>query len=80
MDEGHPHYHYADRVQNEIDRIAQIIRKMFDLDSPDPKKRSEVCVNDAIQDVVGIMESTLRAAGIEVVLDLSETAPPPRTY
>jgi two-component system sporulation sensor kinase C len=73
MDKEHPHYHYADRVQNEIDRIAQIIRKMFDLYSPDPKKMVQVSFNDTIRDVVNIMESTFRAAGIEVALDLPET-------
>jgi len=73
MDEEHPHYKYAARVQKEIDRIAQIIRKMFDLYSPDPKKKVKVCINEAIRDVLGIMESTFRAAGIEVVVDIPET-------
>jgi signal transduction histidine kinase len=73
MDEDHPHFRYADRVQKEIDRIAQIIRKMFDLYSPDTRKRLTVCINEAIRDVVGIMESTSRAAGIEVVVDMPQS-------
>jgi PAS domain S-box-containing protein len=73
MDVEHPHYRYADRLQKEIDRIAQIIRKMFDLYSPDPKKRVKVGLNDAVRDVASIMQSTFRSAGIEVALDMPDT-------
>jgi two-component system sporulation sensor kinase C len=70
MDKEHPHYQYAKRVENEIDRIAHIIRKMFDLYRPDVMKRTEMCLGEVIRDVTGIMESAFRAGGIDVVLDL----------
>jgi signal transduction histidine kinase len=73
MDKEHPHYRYAERVQKEIDRIAHIIRKMFDLYRPDVSQRIEVCIDEVIRDVVGIMESSLRAGGIQVALELPGT-------
>jgi len=74
MDQDHPHFRYADRVQNEIDRIARIIRQMYNLYSPDTKKTTELRLNETIRDVAGIMESTFRAAGIEAVLELPDSS------
>jgi PAS domain S-box-containing protein len=74
MDHSHPHFRYADRVQNEIDRIARIVRQMYNLYSPDTKKTTKVYLNETIHDVTGIMESTFRAAGIDAVLKLPDSS------
>jgi nitrogen-specific signal transduction histidine kinase len=45
----HPHYSYVERIEREIDRIAAIVRRMFDLYSPDKTRSVEVSVNEAVQ-------------------------------
>jgi two-component system sporulation sensor kinase C len=72
MDKGHPHYEYAERVESEIDRIAGIVRRMFELYRPDRNGAVEVSIGKVIADVVAILESTSRAAEVAVSLDVPE--------
>ena len=62
----HPHYAYVDRIENEIDRIAIIVRRMFDLYSPDRKEPREVAIEEVLADVVLLLESSCRPREIKL--------------
>ncbi|MFH1311876.1 MAG: PAS domain S-box protein [Candidatus Eisenbacteria bacterium] len=72
MDKNHPHYAYAGRVEGEIDRIAGIVRRMFDFYKPGRAGDTEVSISKTITDVVAILESTSRAAEVTLSLDAPE--------
>jgi signal transduction histidine kinase len=73
MDKQHPHFAYADLIEKEIDRIANIIRRMFDLYSPDRLKAFPQNITDAVRDVAGLLDSTCRAAGVELRIEVPST-------
>jgi two-component system sporulation sensor kinase C len=72
MDTDHPYYHYAPRLEKEIDRIAGIVRRMFDLYSPNETKAVEVSVGEIINGVVAILENACRASEIELKVSVPD--------
>jgi hypothetical protein len=73
MDKAHPHYEYAALVEKEIDRIAGIVRKMFDVYRPDGEGVTEVSIEEIVRDVAAILESTCRASQVELRLEMPES-------
>ncbi|MFH1314356.1 MAG: ATP-binding protein [Candidatus Eisenbacteria bacterium] len=69
VDEEHPHYAYVGMIQNEIDRIADIVRKMFDLYGPDSRKIEKVSIDRAIREVVAMQCGNARVHGVEIELE-----------
>ncbi|MFH1313838.1 MAG: PAS domain S-box protein [Candidatus Eisenbacteria bacterium] len=65
-EKGHPHYAYVNRIENEIDRIAVIVRRMFDLYSPDRKEPRKVAIDEVLGDVVVLLESSYRPRDIKL--------------
>ena len=66
VEREHPHYAYVDRIESEIDRIAVVVRRMFDLYSPDRKEPREVAIGDVLRDVVLLLESSCRPRDIRM--------------
>jgi two-component system sporulation sensor kinase C len=66
MDTKHAYYPYAVRLEREIDRIAGIVRRMFDLYSTTETENVEIALGETIKGVVAIMETTCKANGIEL--------------
>jgi two-component system sporulation sensor kinase C len=72
MNREHPYFPYAARLEKEIDRIAGIVRRMFDLYHHDGIKVVEVPVGETITGVVAILENACRASGIEIKVSVPD--------
>jgi len=64
----YPHYHYVGRIEKEIDRIARIVRQMFNLYRQDQEASWEFLVNETISDVVALLETNARQRDVKVQL------------
>ena len=64
----HQYYPFLGRIEKEIDRIARIVRQVFDLYCPQEESKAEFCVEKTIQDVVSLLDEETRAQN--VVFDL----------
>jgi PAS domain S-box-containing protein len=63
-----PYFHYVTRIETEIDRIARIVRRMFELHRPSRALSARVNPSDTLHDVVALLTSI--AAQREVALEL----------
>ena len=66
--EDYPYYHYVGRIEKEIDRIARIVRQMFNLYRQDQEASCEFLVNETISDVVALLEANARQRDVKVQL------------
>ncbi len=66
--EDYPYYHYVGRIEKEIDRIARIVRQMFNLYRQDQEASCEFLVNETISDVVALLEANARQRDVNVQL------------
>jgi len=55
--EDHAYFHYADRIENEINRISQIVRQMFGLYRSEDEQPKRFEVNQCIHDVVSLLKT-----------------------
>ncbi|MFH1221317.1 MAG: PAS domain S-box protein [Candidatus Eisenbacteria bacterium] len=69
---GHPRYEYVALIEHEIDRIALIVRKMFELYRDEKQVRHEILVVDGIREVLRISEGFLREKEILVELNVPD--------
>lgn len=70
----HPYFSYVGRIEKEIDRIARIVRQMFDLHRPDYVTPCDVELHQTIGDVVALLESIARARGVTLAVDVAGAA------
>jgi two-component system sporulation sensor kinase A len=66
----HPYFSYVGRIEKEIDRIARIVRQMFDLHRPDYITSRDVELHQTIGDVVALLDSIARARGVTLTVDV----------
>jgi hypothetical protein len=66
----HPYFSYVGRIEKEIDRIARIVRQMFDLHRPDYITSRDVELHQSIGDVVALLDSIARARGVTLTVDV----------
>jgi len=57
----HPYYSYMGRIKSEVDRIASIVRHLYDLYRLEPEEPRTVRLPDTIHDVIALLEPKLRA-------------------
>jgi two-component system sporulation sensor kinase A len=72
----HPYFSYVNRIETEIDRIARIVRQMFDLHRPDYVMPREVELRQTIGDVVALLDSIARARGVTLTIDSADVTRP----
>jgi len=72
ISENHPYFSYAARFEKEIDRIANIVRQMFDLYRPDQKAAYQFLLSESINDVVSLLEPTRREKEITININHSD--------
>jgi PAS domain S-box-containing protein len=72
VDREHPHYTYVELILGEIDRVASIIRKMFDLYGPEKKLR-RLPVDGILRDVVSLLAGTARVRGVAIEAECPES-------
>ncbi len=67
--EDHPYYEYVDLIDKEIDRIARVVRHMYDLYRSDRESPRKCLVNETIREVVTMLERSVqpRDVTMEVV-------------
>jgi len=66
----HQYHHYIDRIQKEINRIARIVRQMFELYRPPDEDQEEWTLNQMIQDVTSLLKDECRERGVSIQFDL----------
>lgn len=71
--EDHPYYRYVGLIDKEIERISDIVRQMFDLYRPN-QDPTEFSVNDAIGEVVALLETECHEHNVVISIDSSDKA------
>jgi len=74
--QNHPYYDYVPRIEKEINRIARIIRQMFDLYRPDQTSIEEFLVEESIRDVVALLEPVSREQNVTIEVRAQNVASP----
>jgi signal transduction histidine kinase len=70
----HQHYEYVGRIEREIDRIARIIRQMFDLYRQEQDEVRRFRADNAIHDVIALLEPSFREHGLTCEIDAEKAA------
>ena len=68
----HDYFDYVERIDKEIERIASIVRRPFDLYRPGQELAREVSVNEIIRDMVVLLEPSCEAHHVNIVTDTQE--------
>jgi PAS domain S-box-containing protein len=61
---SHRYYDYVGRIEREIDRIARIIRQMFDLHRPERESVRRFRLDETIEDIVVLLKSSSHERGV----------------
>ena len=64
----HLYYPYLGRIEREIDRIARIVRQVFDLYRPQEESKAEFGIEKTIQDVVSLLGEDARRYNVQIDL------------
>jgi len=72
--ETHRYYSYVSRIENEIDRIAGIVRQMFDLYRPEKESVREFRLNETISDVIALLQAGAYERSVILESDTSRAA------
>src|SRR5262249_5137924 len=75
---NHDYFSYVARIESEIDRIARIVRQMFDLYRPDHVILRESALGDTIRDVVALLSTTAPASRVKLQVDTERVGGPVR--
>ena len=70
--EDHEYFDYVERIDKEIERIAGIVRRTFDLYRPSQELAREISVNEIIRDMVVLLESSCEAHHVKIVIDIQD--------
>jgi PAS domain S-box-containing protein len=62
----HPYAHYVPRIDHEIDRVAGIVREMYELYRPSGEVQQECWIDEAITDVVALLRVAQPEGRIEL--------------
>ena len=62
----HRYYHYAGIIESEIERIANIIRQMYDLYRPEKESVRPFRIDQTIRDVVALLKAGSHDRGVSI--------------
>jgi PAS domain S-box-containing protein len=65
----HPYFHYAAKIEKEIDRIARIVRQMFDLYRPVQSIPRDFSLKESISDVIEMLQTSCRDKEVTIRLN-----------
>jgi two-component system sporulation sensor kinase C len=68
--QDHKYAHYVPRIQQEIDRIATVVRQMFELCQPADEDGDKATVDRVLKDLLALHELGCRKRGVSLDLDL----------
>ncbi|NNJ26511.1 two-component system sensor histidine kinase NtrB [Alienimonas chondri] len=66
LDPGHPHYDLLDLVDGEIERVAGIIRQMYQLYNRSPPQAADISVEKVVGDVFCLLGPTAERYGVRL--------------
>lgn len=66
----HPDYAFVGRIENEIERIARIVRQMFEVYRPDQESSREFSIDETIGDVVALLEASCRVHDVTITVKM----------
>ena len=79
LDPDHPHYDLLDLVDGEIERVAGIIRQMYQLYNRSPPRAADISVEKVVGDVFCLLGPTADRYGVRLELrdpgDVAENVP-----
>ncbi|HEY3296088.1 MAG TPA: PAS domain S-box protein [bacterium] len=78
--EDYKHFEFVNRIERELDRIARIVRQMFELYRPERREPEVIRPADAIQDVVILLQGNIRSQGIKVEQETARAGKPVRIH
>jgi two-component system sporulation sensor kinase C len=67
---GHQYHDYVARIDKEIDRIANIVHRVFDIYRPYQDTPRQLSVSDCIKDIVALLEASLEGDRIKIAMEL----------
>ncbi len=70
--QSHRYHSFVGRIEKEIDRIARIVRQMFDLYRPDQESARKFLINETIGDVVAMLKAS--ASQRDVLVEVEANA------
>lgn len=68
----HKDFHYVGEIDNEIDRLADIVQGMYQLYKPETELPSQFEVNRCITDVVSLLQPFCQENDVEIITDLPD--------
>jgi PAS domain S-box-containing protein len=71
ISKAHPRYEYVGRIEKEIDRIAGIIQRMYQLYRPGSAPSAVIHLPELLRDVSLMMEKSLGQHGVTLVWDIN---------
>ena len=72
-----PNLQHLEMIDEEVDRIARLVRRMLDLHRPAEQKVQPVAINELIEEILALMRETLERNKIEVKCELAVDLPQP---
>jgi PAS domain S-box-containing protein len=72
IDKNHQYFEYVGRIEKEIDRISQIVSRMFDLYRPDTAPANRFRLYDTIRDIVELLKVARQEKQINIKIDCNE--------
>jgi PAS domain S-box-containing protein len=66
---SHKYYRYVNRIEKEVDRVANIVRQTFNLYKPQREKPQEFDVVMVIRDVMAMLKGNCREKDVKLNLD-----------
>ena len=67
--QDHPYYEYVGRIETEINRVARIVRQMFDIYRPEQEIKKEFSVDKTLYEVVALLEAAWQENNITIEID-----------
>ncbi len=79
----HKHYEFVGRIEKEIERVARIVRQMFELYKPERREPSMLRPDEVIREVADLLTGNLRSQGVNLEIDTiaaQRHGPPARRF
>jgi PAS domain S-box-containing protein len=69
IDPGHPYKHYAELIEKEIDRIATIVRQMYNLHNANRPIMRLLSIKDIINEVIDLLRPGIDEKRVEIMTE-----------
>jgi PAS domain S-box-containing protein len=72
---SHPRYKYIGKIQDSVDRMAHIVRQLYQLYRPDTVSLEPVGIHGILRLAIGIMKDSAKRQGVSIVEHIPENLP-----